>query len=348
MGSPLLELSKNNLMAKGRRTDYVAAILYVIFSVYLYGPITGTPKMALILYITNSLTAALGAYFISKRWVKSWTPSFFAGAVYGFGPFALSFKAFHPPAGLSFAMVPWLLLPAVYWHRGKSPDALRFGVRAILTLLPFAGITLLFWLSSQQWAGEFHMMMPQKIGVTMTVKDFTNLILPLHKSGGDVVFGLPHCSLIFALMGVFVYLKLQRIALLIPIAVGLVLSFSEPVFQVSPIVWAVFPILFLSVLCGLGFQTFLWAGKADTKWIVICAAAATALAAFTAGIMITPFAGRVFDLTAILYTLAAAALWILLVTIRLTLRWPWFKWAILTAAITIDLLFSARYLIDKF
>ncbi|MHC4231756.1 MAG: hypothetical protein ACYSTW_04045, partial [Planctomycetota bacterium] len=65
-------------------------------------------------------------------------------------------------------------------------------------------------------------------------------------------------------------------------------------------------------------------------------------------IMITPFAGRVFELTALLYGLAAAALWILLAMIRLNLRWPWFKWAILTAAITIDLLFSARYLIDKF
>ncbi len=130
--------------------------------------------------------------------------------------------------------------------------------------------------------------------------------------------------------------------------VTLVLSFSEPVFQVSPIVWAAFPILFLAVLCGLGFQAFLWAGKADTKWIVIGAAAATALAAFSAGIVVTPFAGRVFELTAIMYGLAAAALWILLALIRLNLRWPWFKWAILTIAIMIDLIYSARYLIDKF
>ena len=50
----------------------------------------------------------------------------------------------------------------------------------------------------------------------------------------------------------------------------------------------------------------------------------------------------------VLYCLAAAALWILLALIRLNLRWPWFKWAVLTAAITIDLLYSTRYLIDKF
>jgi len=133
-------------------------------------------------------------------------------------------------------------------------------------------------------------MMPQKL--SLIPQDFLNLILPLHTSGGVVVFGLYHGSIVFALMGLFVYLKLQRIALLIPIAAGLVLAFCEPILQVSPIVWSAFPILFLAVLCGLGFQAFLWAGKADMKWILTCALTATVLAAFCAGIMVTPFAGR--------------------------------------------------------
>jgi hypothetical protein len=344
MGNSFPELTKKRITAGISTNDIAAVVIYACFGVFLYLPAFGVDKSIMICGI-NSVAAAWGTYLLSKRWVNNWTPSLFTGFIYGFGPFALSFEMFHPLAGLSFAMVPWLLLPAVYWHKGKSPDAYRFCLRALLTLLPFAGIVLLFWLPSQQWAGPFFLM-PKEL--SMTVKDFTNLILPLRNSGGVVVFGLYHCSLIFALMGVFVYSKLKRIALLIPIAAGLVLSFSEPVFQVTPVVWAAFPILFLAMLCGLGFQALLWAGKADTKWIVICAAAATALAAFTAGIMVTPFAGRVFELTALLYGLAAAALWILLATIRLNLRWPWFKWAILTAAITIDLLYSARYLVDKF
>jgi hypothetical protein len=344
MGNPFPELASKRMTAGIRTNDIAAVALYVCFSVFLYLPVLGVDNLKVICGI-NSVVAAFGAYFLSKRWVNNWTPSLTAGAVYGFGPFALSFEMFHPLTGLSFAMVPWLLLPAVYWHKGKSPDAFRFCVRALLTLLPFSGIILLFWLPAQQWAGPFFLM-PKEL--SMTVKDFANLILPLHNSGGAVVFGLYHCSLVFSLMGIFVYIKLQRIALLTPIAAGLVLSFSEPVFQVSPIVWAAFPILFLAVLCGLGFQAFLWAGKADTKWIVIGAAAATALAAFSAGIVVTPFAGRVFELTAIMYGLAAAALWILLALIRLNLRWPWFKWAILTIAIMIDLIYSARYLIDKF
>ncbi|MHC4554287.1 MAG: hypothetical protein ACYSUS_03165 [Planctomycetota bacterium] len=344
MGNSFPELAKRRIAAGIRVNDMGAVALYACFGFFLYLPTLGVNNAKIVCGF-NTIVAAWGAYHISKRWVNNWTPSLTAGAVYGFGPFALSFEMFHPLAGLSFAMVPWLLLPAVYWHKGKSPDAFRFCVRALLTLLPFAGIILLFWLPAQQWAGPFFLM-PKEL--SMTVKDFADLILPLRNSGGVVVFGLYHCSLVFALMGVFVYIKLQRIALLTPIAAGLVLSFSEPVFQVSPIVWAAFPILFLAVLCGLGFQAFLWAGKADTKWIVIGAAAATALAAFSAGIMVTPFAGRVFELTAILYALAAAALWILLAMLRLNLRWPWFKWALLTAAITIDLLYSARYLIDKF
>jgi len=241
MGNPFPELAKKRIVAGISTNDIAAVVLYACFGVFLYLPTLGVDNSKLICGI-NAVVAAWGSYYISKRWVNNWTPSLLAGAVYGFGPFALSFGMFHPLAGLSFAMVPWLLLPAVYWHKGKSPDAFRFSVRALLTLLPFAGIVLLFWLPSQQWAGPFFLM-PKEL--SMTVKDFQNLILPLHKSGGVVVFGLYHCSLVFVLMGVFVYIKLQRIALLIPIAAGLVLSFWEPIFQVTPVVWAAFPILFL-------------------------------------------------------------------------------------------------------
>jgi len=344
MGHSFPELTKQRLLGGIRTNDIAALILYGCFSIYLYLPSVGVNNTRVFCGF-NAMAAAWGAYFLSKRWVNNWTPSLLAGAVYGFGPFALGFAAFHPLAGLSIVMVPWLLLPSVYWHKGKSPDAMRFCVRALLALLPFAGITLLFCTPAQQWAGPVFLM---PMDLALTAKDFINLIFPLYSSGGIIVFGLYHSALVLAVMGVFVYIKLQRIALLIPIAAGLIFSVWEPLFQVSPIVWAAFPILFLSVLCGLGFQAFLWAGKADTKWIVTCAAAATALAAFSAGIMITPFAGRVFELTAMLYALTAAALWILLALVRLNLRWPWFKWAVLTTAITIDLIFSARYLIDKF
>jgi len=346
MGNSFPELAKKRIAAGISANDIAAVALYLCLAVFLYLPQFHVDNKKAVLCGFNTVAAAWGAYFISKRWINNWTPSLFAGAVYGFGPFALSFEMFHPFAGLSFAMVPWLLLPAVYWHKGKTPDAFRFSVRALLTLLPFAGIVLLFWITAQPWTGPVFMI-PKEL--SMTAKDFVDLIFPLRRSGSIVPFGLYHCPLVFALMGVFVYVKLQRIALLIPIAAGLVLAFWEPVFQVPPIVWAAFPILFLSLLCGLGFQAFLFAGKADTKWILVCAATVSILAAFFAGLAIRIILIReVFELTMLMYALTAAALWILLVLVRLNLRWPWFKWAILTAAAAIDLLFSARYLIDKF
>lgn len=336
MGNSFPELTKKRFVSGISLNDITAAVLYSCFAAFLYIPALGVNNLKIICGF-NAVAAAWGAYFLSKRWISSWTPSLFAGVVYGFSPFALSFEMFHPLAGLSFVMVPWLLLPATFWHKGQKPDAIRFCGRALLSLLPFAGIVLLFWIPVQPWASPIFLM-PKNL--TLTAKDFTDLILPLHQSGGMIVFGIYHSALIFALMGLFVFIKLQRLGTVIPIAVGLILSFWEPIFQVTPVVWAAFPILFLSVLCGLGFQSLLCAGKADMKWVVICAAAASILAAFCVGIMMSPFAGRIFEITATMYGLTAAALWILLFMIKANLRWHWLKWTTLTAAITIDIIYS--------
>ena len=344
MGNSFPELANKRIATGTTANDMAALVFYICFAVFLYLPMQSAANIKAACAF-NAVAAAWGAYFISKRWISSWTPSLFAGFIYGFGPFALSFEAFHPLAGLSLAMIPWLLLPAVYWHKGKTPDAFRFCIRALLTLLPFGGIVLLFWITAQPWAGPVFLI-PKEL--CLTVKDFVDLIFPLHRSGGIVPFGLYHCSLIFALMGVFIYVKLQRIGLLVPIAAGLVLSFWEPVFQVTPVVWAAFPVLFLSLLSGLGFQAFLFAGKADTKWVLACAATVSVLTAFFAGLAIRIIVIReAFELTMLMYGLTATSLWVLLALVRLNLRWHWFKWTILTAAMTIDLFYSARYLIDK-
>ncbi|MCI0498504.1 MAG: hypothetical protein L0Y36_02330 [Planctomycetales bacterium] len=324
-----------------------ALLLYAFFSIYLFRPYMSRFSTAHSLYdVLNPAAAALGAYFLSKRWVYHWTPSLFAGAAYGFGPFGLGFTAFHPLAGLSWMMVPWLLLPAVYWRRGKEPDMVRLCGRAMFSLLPFAWIILVFWISAKPWFGPVSIL-PQN--TALTLRDFMGLIFPLHEAGKHLIFGLYHASLAMALMGVFVFAKLQRIALLIPIAVGLMLAFWEPVFQVSPAVWAAFPILFLSVLCGLGFETLMTAGKPDSKWIAVCAGFATGLAAFFGGlsiriILVSP---EVFKLTALMYGAAAAALWFLFFFARAGLRWPWMRWVFLTAAAGIDLFFSACYFVAK-
>ncbi|MHC5089996.1 MAG: hypothetical protein ACYSOT_10350, partial [Planctomycetota bacterium] len=210
MANAFPEFAKKRFAAGIRVDDITAAVVYVCLAGLLYFPTPGLRRVQL-LYALNAVAAAWGGYFLSKRWVSNRTPSIIAGGVYGFGPFALSFASpnFHPLAGLAIAMVPWLLLPSVYWHKGKNPDAVRFCVRAILSLLPFAGIVLLFWMSVQSWTGPVFLM-PKELA--LTVRDFPNLILPLRHSGGDAVFGLYHGSLVCAIMGILVLIKLQRIA----------------------------------------------------------------------------------------------------------------------------------------
>ncbi|HPC64144.1 MAG TPA: hypothetical protein PK525_05940 [Anaerohalosphaeraceae bacterium] len=323
-----------------------ALILYSILAIYLFYPYINRFSTVQFLYVINPIAAALGAYILSRRWLYHPAASVTAGAAYGFGPFGLGFTGFHPLAGFSWMMLPWLLLPAVYWRQGQTPDGLRFGGRAAFSLLPFVWMVLLFRIAAQPWIGPFALL---PLTASLTLEDFKGLIFPLHEAGQHIVFGLYPTAFVMALMGLFVYAKLQRIGPLIPVAVGTVLAFCGPVFQVSPVVWAAFPVLFLSLLSGLGIEALSAAGKADSKWVAVCAIFATVLSAFFGGlsigiVLISP---EVFKLTALLYGLAAAALWLLLCLIRLQLHWPLARWALLTCAAAIDLFLASRYFTAK-
>jgi hypothetical protein len=329
---------------KGVENDFFALACYIVLSGWLLLPYRQQFARFDFLFAVNPVAAALGVYFLSRRWMSSWTPSLVAGAVYGFGPYALSFSIYHPLAGVYYAMIPWLFLPAAYWHRSSSPTAARFLMRAVFSLLPFAAVILLFWVPSQPWAGPYFLM--PSTG-PLQVRDFQGLVFPLYKPGGAVIFGLYHFPLLLALMGVFVLANVQKVAVLIPFAAGLVLSFLDPVLHVSPIVWAAFPILFLSLLSGLGFQSMLYTGKADSVWIAACAVLGAVLAALFGGLALSPLTGKVFELTALLYGVSAAALGIVYYFSRFPLRRPWVKWVLLTGAAAVDLILSCRYLIGK-
>ena len=319
--------------------------LYLIFSAYLYWPYIRDIGGQGILFAINPVVAAWGTYFLSKRWVNNWTPSVLAGAVYGFSPFALSFAGFQQPvAGLSYVMIPWLFLPSVYWHKTKTPDMFRFCVRVLFSLLPFAAIIGMFWCASQKWAGP-HFLMP--VSATLTSKHFLDLIFPLFQKGPYLTFGTYHASLVLAVMGLFVLIKIQRITVFLPVAAAMVLCFLEPVVGVPPIVWAAIPILFLAILSGLGFQSVFWAGKSDSKWILTCAIIASILAAFFGGLAYKRMVvGAVLQWTAMMYALTAVSLWLMLFFAYTGIRVKPIKWGVLTAAVAIDVIFSARYLVD--
>jgi hypothetical protein len=342
----------SNAFPEGRRltdkidveNDFFALACYIVLSGWLFLPYREQFERFGILDAICPVVAAFGVFFLSRRWMSSWTPSVVAGAVYGFGPYALSFSIYHPLAGVYYAMIPWLFLPAAYWHRFSPPTAIRFLTRGLFTLLPFAVVILLFWVPSQPWAGPYFLMPTTG---PLDAKDFQGLVFPLYKVGGEVIFGLYHFPVLLALMGVFVLANVQRIAVLIPFAAGLVLSFLDPVLHVSPIVWAGFAILFLSLLAGLGLQAMLYAGKADSFWIVACAILGAVLAALFGGLALSPLTGRVFELTALLYAVSAGALGIVYFCSRFPLRRPWIKWVLLTGAAAADLIICSRYLVDK-
>lgn len=347
MGKASASQSKQTLSLGSSPQCIFALFLYVALSIYLFRPYFGLLSGYNLLYVINPVAAAWGTLLLSRRWVNNWTPSLLAGAIYGFSPFALSFGVFQQPvAGLSYVIVPWLFLPSVYWHKNKPADAMRFIVRTAFVGLPFAGIVLLFWVASQKWVGPYFLM-PRNL--QLTGKHFCDLIFPLYQQGEYLTFGVYHAALVLSIMGIFVLVSIQRVAVVFPVAAAMMLCFLNPILQVPPIVWAAIPILFLAILAGLGFQAILLAAKPDSKWIVICAAFATGLAAFFGGlsiriILVSP---EVFKLTALVYGLTAAALWILFFFSRSGHRWSWLRWLILTAATAVDLIFCARYLVDK-
>jgi hypothetical protein len=338
--------SEGKTAAGGGAVEYVffSLTVYVLLSGWLFLPFWKQFSGFDYAYLLNPVAAAWGTYLLSRRWINSWTPSVLAGITYGFGPFALSFSIYHPLAGFVYVIIPWLFLPSVYWHKSSPPDKTRFLVRAMFSVLPFAAILFLFWSTAQPWAGPYFLM-PKT--APMNLNDFQPLFFPLYKIDGKIVFSIYHLPMLLSLMGIFVLAAVQRIAVLIPFAAGLILCFLNPIMQVSPIAWAAFPALFLSLLSGLGFQSMLYAGKTDSKWIIACAVIAAAMAAFFTGLSLHPLTGKVFDLTALLYAIAAAAIFAVYYFTRIQLHLPWGKWAVLTGAALTDIILSSRYLIER-
>ena len=129
-------------MRKTKYTMFVAAaVVYVAFAVYLYGHyFKGFSTLRLRdLFVANICLASLGCYVLSRRWVAGFAESFFAGALYGFGPFTLGLAKFHPAAGFLAAAVPWLFCPAAF-----GPRAGWRWLRVPFSVLPFLAIVL-FW-----------------------------------------------------------------------------------------------------------------------------------------------------------------------------------------------------------
>ena len=83
-----------------------AAVIYAGLAFYLYQLYFRHFNKLQYLVVVNACFAAMGSFVLSRRWVASFWGSFFAGAIYGFGPFLLGLAKFHPTAGLLAAGIP--------------------------------------------------------------------------------------------------------------------------------------------------------------------------------------------------------------------------------------------------
>jgi hypothetical protein len=289
----------------------IAAVIYMVFAGYLYRPYFkgfGSGRLE-DLFVLNVCLASLGTYVISRRWVDGFPESFFAGAVYGFGPFALGLAKFHPTAGFLFAAVPWLFCPAVFGPKGKYKP-----LRVPLSLLPFLAIVLFF-----QLAARFGLY-PIPINLKIGCSDLAGLLAPLVGSKRNMIlvgfYHIPVASLIMGFSMLLMPLEellftsydlrmrlrrklpgnekskivnhkllkglaVRRFGIVAIFAVATILAFCQSFFDVSPIIWLAVSVLFCSVLIGAGMQGLISAGFADRKWILFTAIVMCILAIVT-------------------------------------------------------------------
>jgi len=334
-----------------------APALYGVFAIYLYQPHFGGFTGWQWLLPVNAWAAALGGYLLSRRWVAGFTGSLLAGAAYGFAPFVLGLAKFHPSAGMLAAAVPWLFLPAAFLERtrGKWPAT-------ALLLLPFLAILLFFRLLADVFVD--YRLFAAPLGAQVRPSDLAGLLAPLVQAKrGAALVGLYHVPVAALVLGVVMMWKARRYGIFIVMLIGFLLAFSKSFLGadkiawlgVSPILWLSIPLVWCAVLSGIGLQGLLEAGYADRKWVMAAAAILCTLAIVTlflaAGYFQVLFGladgyARLFVETAKMYLLGAIATGIIFLMIRQKLRVHWLRWAILGAALGMDIILGARYVID--
>ena len=347
----------------------LAAAVYAAFAVYLYRPyFKGFGSLRLQdLFVANICLASLGTYVLSRRWVAGFTESFFAGAIYGFGPFAIGLAKFHPTAGFLFAAIPWLFCPAVFGPQGKYKP-----LRVPLSLLPFFAIVLFFQLSSR--FGLY----PIPIKLKLHGAEMAGLLAPLVAAKRNMIlvgfYHIPLASLIMGFSMLLVPLKglsrggilqrgkilkglaVRRLGILAIFAVATILAFCESFFDISPVIWLTVSVLFCSVLIGAGMQGLISAGFADRKWILFTAIFMGVLAIVTlllATKYFQTFAGlgsgyaRLLTEEAKMYILGAITIAIIFFTVRAKFRTRLLRIALLCVTMGFDIFLGARFVVDR-
>ncbi len=346
----------------------VAAVVYTAFAVYLYRPyFNGFGSLRLQdLFVANICLASLGTYVLSRRWVAGFPESFFAGAIYGFGPFALGLAKFHPTAGFLVAAIPWLFCPAVFGPEGRWKP-----LRILLSLLPFVAIVLFFQISTRYGLD------PIPITLKLRANDLAGLLAPLVAAKRSMtLIGFYHVPIAALVMGFCMFaaplkcmgkggilqrgkflkgLAVRRFGIVIIFAIATILSFCDSFGQISPIIFPAISTLCCSVLIGAGIQGLISAGPADRKPVLLAAiipgifAIVTLLFATKYFQVVAGLAdgyARLLTETAKMYILGALAIGMLFVIARAKLRIHPVRQILLYATMALDIFLGARFIVD--
>lgn len=345
-----------------------AAVIYAVFAGYLYRPyFNGFNSLRLQdLFVANVCLACMGCYVLSRRWVAGFAESFFAGAIYGFGPYVLGLVKFHPTGGFLVAAIPWLFCPAVFGPKGKYKP-----LRILLAFLPFLAIVIFF-----QVAAHFGLY-PIPIKLKLRTVDMAGLLAPLVAAKcGMTLIGFYHVPIAALIMGICMFaaplkglsksnilhkgkflkdLTIRRFGIVAVFAVTAILAFSDSLLQVSPIIWPAIGMLCCSILIGVGMQGLIGAGPADRKPVLFAAIFSGVLAIITLLLATKYFqivAGlgngyaRLLVETAKMHLLAASAAAMLFIISRAKLRIHPVRQILLYAIMALDIFLGARFIVD--
>ena len=328
-----------------------AALLYAGFAVYLYQPYFKNFNALRFLIVINACLASLGGYVLSRRWITSFWCSFFAGASYGFGPFALWLAGYHPTAGLLVAAVPWFFCPAAFGPTCGRAKAKWRWVGRLLSALPFLAILSFFQLSAR-WR-----LFAIPVQTELNLADLAFLLAPLAAAErGLTAVGFYHVPMAFLIVGGSMLVAARRFGILAIFAVGVILGFCNPVFNVSPIIWLTIPLLCCSILIGAGMEGIVCTDFADRKLLLATAAVMAALSIVTLLLATECFQifaglgakyGRCFTEAAKMYILGAITITIIFFAARAKLRIHLLRLAVLCSAAAIDIFLGARFIVDS-
>jgi hypothetical protein len=331
-------------MAKAGK-DAFAAVIYIVFSAYLFYPYFETFETVKYLVPLNCVVGAFGGYVLSKRWVAGFAGRFFAGAIYGFSPFIFFLARFHPTAGSFAAMVPWLFLPAVFGPKGKL-----HWTRWPLAILPFVVVAGLFRL-----AAEFGLY-PVPTQIVVQPEDLLSLLAPVAMARqANVLVGFYQVPVAGLVIGTAMLIAARRYSVMAVFVIGAAMTVFDSFSGAARIIWLAVPLLCCSVLIGQGTEGIIHCGYSDRRWmlasaivLLCCAAAALIFGTEATHIFAGLGAGytRDFIQAAQMYVAGAIATGVIFFLARGKSRLVWLRAAIICCALAVDIFLGARSLAD--